>query len=113
MSSEDYDVAMICIGGKGHMGEEELRSMALAVSAVHREHPDAPITLVLDGYDDDPRSLWDIQEAADYVRRYAMASGLHNWRGALFQALDEETKALLIACRAVDEPHPYELELQA
>lgn len=110
--SEDYDTVMLCIGGKGHMGAEELRDMARAVAMVHESYPCAPIMLTVDGYDDDPRSLWDIPEAAQYVRRFAMASGLHNWRGPLFAALDDPSRALLIACGAIDEPHPYEVDIQ-
>jgi hypothetical protein len=55
--------------------------------------------------------LWEIPAVADYVRAFALESGVHDWRGALFKALANETKLVLIQCRALDEPHPYRVEL--
>ena len=35
------------------------------------ENTTAAITLTIDGYDDDPRDLWNIPEAADYILLFA------------------------------------------
>lgn len=105
-----YDTAIIQIGGKGSLTDKTLRKMAPAVRKILAHSPGAEVMLSIDGYDDDPRELYEIPETRDYLRRYARASGLHDWTGPLFQALDESTKGLLIAADAIDKPHPYRTE---
>lgn len=99
------------IGGKGHLDDATLRKMQDAPRMVHAAHPNAEITLFIDGYDNDPRELWQIEEVVQYIRRFARASGLHDWKGELFLVLDSVSKGLLIACDAIDKPHPYKVEL--
>ena len=105
----EYDTIVIGIGGKGQFGDQTLRQMRDAPRQLLQHNPKAEICLWIDGYDDDPRELWNIPEAADYIRRYAKASGLHDWTSRLFRALHEHSKGLLIACDAIDQPHPFAL----
>lgn len=107
--TDAYDDAVIGIGGRGYFTEATLRKMKDAPRLVLQQSPRVEITLMIDGYDDDPRELWQIPEAVDYVRRYAKASGLHDWTGRLFRALHEHSKGLLIACDAIDKPHPFRI----
>ena len=111
MTDDPYALVIVAFGGKGHLDDATLRHMSGAPAMVHARHPGASIELTMDGYDDDPRSLWDIPEAAAYVRRYAKAAKLTDWRSSLFQALEETTKGMLIACDAIDKPHPYTLNI--
>jgi len=103
----EYGVIVIEIGGRGHLGDDVLREMQAAPALTHAHSPEAPISLTLGGYDDDPRPICQIPEAAAYVRRYAAGAGLSDWRGELFLALDDSTKGLLILCGAIAEPHPF------
>jgi hypothetical protein len=96
---------VICIGGKRYLGAGTLRSMKGVPSMVLRDQPKATLRLTIDGYNGHP---WEIPEVADYIRRYAAAAGLRDWTGRLFKALDESSRALLIACDAIDKPHPFE-----
>lgn len=105
------DSVFIEIGGRGHLSEDTLREMARAPGLVHETYPQAVIQLTLGGYDDDPRSIWDIPEAAQYVRWFAALSGLADWHGGLFKALDSASKAVLIRCRAIREPHPFRVDI--
>jgi hypothetical protein len=107
----DYGLILIEIGGAGHLDEFTLLEMASAPAMAHTRYPDAPILLSLSGYDQDPRSIWDIPEAADYVRAYARAAGLYDWHSSLWKALDETTRGLLIACNAINKPHPFTINI--
>jgi hypothetical protein len=109
--TDEYVAAIVVIGGKEDNGltDATVRKMREAPAMVHSRHPNAKIMLCVNGYDDDPRELYDIPEAADYVRRFAAASGLHDWTTPLFQALDEQTIGMLVLCDAIDKPHPYEV----
>jgi len=99
---------LVCIEiGDGVQDEGWLRDMARAPAEAHASLPRATIVLLLSGYDDDQRSIWEIPEAADYVRRFAKLSGLNDWRTSVFGQLSEETKFLLIMCDALDKPHPF------
>jgi hypothetical protein len=104
-------IVVIVIGDKEHLDNHTLYEMAPGPAHLHTRYPDATILLTLDGYDDDPRSLWDIPEAADYIRRFARAAKLTNWRSPLFRALEEASRGLLIACDAIDKPHPFRLDI--
>jgi hypothetical protein len=107
----EYDMVVIEFGGAGHLDDRTLQEMCSAPAMVHAQYPDAPIVLSLSGFDDDPRSLWDIPEAAAYIRAYARAAKLTDWRGPLFQALDETSRGLLVACDAIDKPHRFTVNI--
>jgi hypothetical protein len=111
--SDTEEPALVAIEiGDANLSAEVLREMAVAPSLVYRKHPGSPIALLISGFDDDPRSLWDIPRVAEYVRVFAREAGLADWRGLLFQALVEESRAVLIQCRAIDEPHPFRVEVR-
>jgi hypothetical protein len=105
------EVAMIEIGSRGHLSDADLAKMAGYPAWLHATLPDLPINLSIGDYDDDDPELWDIPEVVDYLRRYARASGLHDWKGALFQALSEGSKTLLLLADAIDKPHPYDVTI--
>jgi hypothetical protein len=111
MPDPDPALVVVAFGGRGHLDAATLRQMQGAPAMAHARYPKATLLLSVDGYDDDPRSLWDIPEAAAFVRRFAKAAGLRDWRGSLFQALDETSRGLLIACDAIDKPHPFTLNI--
>lgn len=107
----DPALVVVQIGDKKHLDDRTLREMQGAPAMVLQRYPQALVMLNIDGYDDDPRSLWDIPEVAAYIRRYAAASGLRDWTGRLFAMLDETSKGLLIECNAIDKPHPFKTNI--
>ena len=58
-----------------------------------------PVVIVVDGYDDDPRELWDIPEAADYVRLWTRLVGIRTLANARRRQIVETSVGLLAACR--------------
>ncbi len=62
----DTDIIAIHIGPPGTVS---VRESAQAVLSVRRAPGDLELWLALQGYDDDPREIWDITEARDYVRQ--------------------------------------------
>jgi hypothetical protein len=111
MAQSDAALVIVGIGGKGSMTSATIQRMKDAPRTLLHLNPLAELLLCVDGYDNDARSLWDIPEVADYIRRYARAAGLNDWTGRLFKRLDEGSKALLIACDAIDRPHPFKLDI--
>lgn len=105
--ADELNIVVIEIGGKNHLSEGILRKMALGPAMTHARYPEAKIALSIGGYDDDPRELWQIPEAVEYIRRFTAQAGLRDWHSSLFRALDELTIGLLVMCDAVDKPHPY------
>lgn len=94
-------------GRRGVLTDEVIAEMRHAPRMVTEVYPGKPLMIAIGGYDEDPRRLWEIPEVVDYIRRYAKASGLSNWRDPLFAALEDESKFLLIKCDAVMQPHPF------
>lgn len=105
--TEEISAVVIEFGGRGHLTEDVILEMKDAPRMVAEVYPDKPIMIALAGYDDDPRELYEIPEAADYIRRFAVAAGLTDWRTPMFESLVDECKALLIACNAVDPGHGF------
>jgi len=103
----DYSHVFIEIGGRDNLTRQVIEEVRTAPLLAARAQPGRPIVLMVGGYDDDPRELWDIPEAAAHIRAYAVSSGLADWRSPLFRCLAEEAIGLLVACRALYEPHPY------
>ncbi len=100
------------VGDREHLDEETLREMKLAPAMAHAAHPEASIAILVGGFDRDPRPLWEIPEAAEYVRRFAAAAGLDDWSTDLFKALCQDTIAMLVKCDAVREPHPFTVVIE-
>lgn len=73
MMPDDYDAIHIVIGGPGHLSHAAAIERARQVKLVIDTYPLATYSLHLSGYDDDPRELWDIPEAARFVAWFADA----------------------------------------
>jgi hypothetical protein len=75
---EDYDEIMVIIGEKGELSHERAAKSAILVSAACTANTRANVTLSIDGYNDDPRELWEIPEADQYIRIFVAALYLVN-----------------------------------
>jgi hypothetical protein len=55
------------------------------------------------GYDDDPREIWEIATAAEYVRQWAKYAGIVNFDEAKALPLAPESLGFLVACGVFGE----------
>src|SRR5215468_5922451 len=69
-------VIPVCIGMRGHLSKGEARQAARMWREVVARYPKAAVYLHLPGYNQDPREIWEIVDAARYVRWFARAAGL-------------------------------------
>jgi hypothetical protein len=98
--SGDLEFAFIEIGHKGALTIDNAVRAAGAIVKVHLTSPEAVITAMIGGYDNDPRELWDIPEPRDYVKAVA---GIMVQRGFTFQdfTLHDDTVACFALCCGV------------
>jgi hypothetical protein len=71
--ADEYDAILMVIGGRSDLSARRAGESAVSVKLVAEQYPDASLSLHLDGYDTDPRELWEIPEAARFIRWFAMA----------------------------------------
>ncbi len=57
------------IGEAGDLTCARASAAATAIMDARRIYPDATLSLCLNGYDDDPREIWQVPEAKAFVRR--------------------------------------------
>jgi hypothetical protein len=89
----------LCIGSRGDLTRQDAARAAKQWRQHVKRYPKAHYYIHIAGYDDDPRNLWEIDQAARYVRRWARLAGL-NSLAAADQYLDERFLAFLAACGA-------------
>jgi hypothetical protein len=112
MTEEDrLDLICVEIGSRGHLSLRDAKRAAATWQQMRRLHPEAEFIFAVQGYDDDPRALWEIPEVAAYVRSWARLVGLDSPEAAerVFGSLDERqvgaTLGLLDMCLVFgDEP---------
>lgn len=73
----DFNVVIHEIGTKGEFTRERAREAAAAFARIRFAQPNAEHGIVVGGYDDDHRELWDIPEAKAYVRDYTAYVALY------------------------------------
>lgn len=106
-----FDEVLCEVGDAQHQTQEDARRAGEWVALVARTQPQAVIRLMLGGYDDDPRSLWEIPEAADYVRHVALAAGVADWRSPIVRQFSEGTIVLLSKCEAMGADPPFTVNI--
>lgn len=73
MSGADkYDTVMMIIGGRTTCSRQRAIEAAHEVKTIGEQYPDATLSLHLEGWDDDPRELWEIPEARKFMRQFAL-----------------------------------------
>jgi len=75
-SLEKPDFVVVHIGARGKLSRREAKHAAALWKRLQREAPQAHFKVAIAGYDEDPRALWEIPEAAAYVRMWARMAGL-------------------------------------
>jgi len=105
---EEPDHIVLVIGERGDLTPERLRAAAKAFVLAFHAYPVACFVIVLDGFDDDIREVWEIPEAREAFRVFAhyVANGLpgttiHDWR------LDPVYLGVLAMCLGIGVAKPY------
>jgi hypothetical protein len=79
-ASDDPTIIVIEIADRRDMTQARLRQSVNTILAVKSKHPAAQIWLTIDGYDGDPRELFEVPEVRTFVRKMLgmfVAFGLH------------------------------------
>lgn len=66
----------LTIGTRANLTNREADRAAEAWRAVRARSPEAIINIMILGYDDDPRELWEFPKVCRYVRRWARSAGI-------------------------------------
>lgn len=90
----DRTMLVFSIGEKRYLNRKALAAAVLSWRA-QKFKPTTAVTIHFGGYDDDPRELWDIPEAASFIRRFCEKTKAHK-----HPALEPISRALLLACGA-------------
>ena len=100
-------VVVLEIGDPGRLSRRYAAEMARLIHHAAHQCPDATLVVTLGGFDDDPRSLWDIREARKFLKAWAAEAGIRDWWHPLVMRLSVGTIALLAKCGAFAPGHPF------
>lgn len=94
---------MVQIGAKGGMRRRYAVEAAQATLKLARQSPEAQFHPYVDGYDDDPREVLDIPEAAAQFRAYSSElTRLQDVTGyPLRDRLTEQARVILLLCAGI------------
>lgn len=99
---DEFDVAIHTIGGRENLTDKDLRQAVKAYRLILLANPGLKeCHLVLHGWDEDEREIWDIPEACAYIRKWAKAAGVDTYSGALAGKIHEWSIGLLAKCGAM------------
>jgi hypothetical protein len=87
-------VMMFSIGTAPYFNRKALATAVLSWRAL-KIKPSTAIVIHLGGYDEDPRELWQIPEARDFICRFCEKTQAHK-----HPALDPMSRNLLLLCGA-------------
>jgi hypothetical protein len=98
---EDLDrtVMVFSIGTAPYFNRKALATAVLSWRAL-KIKPSTAIVIHLGGYDEDPRELWQIPEARDFIFRFCEKTQAHK-----HPALDPMSRNLLLLCGAEPDLH--------
>jgi hypothetical protein len=101
------------IGERGRLTRQQAERMGAQWQSHVTRHPNGVFAFTVEGYDDDPRELWQIDEVAHYGREWACFAGMNNLTAAARlvgpqsasgrQMPDLNNLGLLAACGAFGE----------
>jgi hypothetical protein len=92
-------VMVFSIGAAPYLNRKALAFAVLSWRAL-KIKPSTAIVLHLGGYDQDPRELWQIPEARDFIRRFGEKTEAHK-----HPALDPNSRNLLLLCGVEPDLH--------
>jgi hypothetical protein len=92
-------VMMFSIGAAPYFNRKALAIAVLSWRAL-KIQPSTAIVLHFGGYDEDPRELWQIPEARDFIRRFCEKTQAHK-----HPALEPNSRNLLLLCGVEPDLH--------
>ena len=93
----ERDAILMMIGKRGELTPQEAERMGGARWRMEvQRNPRAEFMIIVSGYDDDPRELWQISEVVSYVKLWAAAAGIGDVATA--QRLHRQSLGLLGLC---------------
>jgi len=95
----DRTLLAFSIGARPYLGKRALSTAIMSWRAL-KITPSTAVVIHLGGFDDDPRELWDIPEARDFIGRFAEKTQAHK-----HPAIDPMSRNLLLLCGADPELH--------
>jgi hypothetical protein len=95
---EGFDAAFIEIGGAGELTSFNAMAAAEIVIMAMRRYPFADLHLMISGFDDDPREVWDIPEAKDYFEMFVGAMFVLNAPPVMEWRMDKSTMGVIAMC---------------
>lgn len=108
----DPDLVVVQIGEPGHMDAAAMaEAVAVFFLAVDR-YPRAEFAITVGGFDQDPRSVWDIPEAAERFRAFARAA-IPSAYHPVVRRLEQSSIATLCQCGAWPAGHPFDVRIQS
>ncbi|MGY2987651.1 hypothetical protein [Bradyrhizobium sp. USDA 4508] len=94
-------VVFFSIGSADDLSRKALATAVMSWRAL-KVQPSTAITVHFGGYDEDPRELWQIPEAREFIRKFAVKTNAHK-----HAALDPTSRAVLLACGADPSKRVY------
>ena len=91
------------IGTRDDLSPESAEAAAQKWRDIRRQYPNVRVYVSLAGYDDDPREIWEIASAAEYVRQWARFAGIENLEETAAGPLGTTGAAFLGACGVFGE----------
>jgi hypothetical protein len=73
---EKPDYVVVHIGARGKLSRRDAKHAAALWRRLQREAPQAHFKVAIAGYDEDRRAIWEIPEAAAYIRAWARLVGI-------------------------------------
>jgi hypothetical protein len=103
MAEAEDEVALVAIeiGVRGDLTLGAVAQSVMAFALAQKRYPEAEFALVIGGYDDDPREVWDIPEAKHFFRVFLGAAKrmipgtMFDWR------FDTTTQGVVAMCLGI------------
>jgi hypothetical protein len=95
-NADSHTMLTIVCGVRYGLNEQMAGAMGRKFQECRRKAPQALYALVMFGYDDDPRELWEIPEVCEYIPRFARYAGLE---GAHLEASNLNRTILVVQPR--------------
>jgi len=94
---------LLIIGTRDDLSPESAKAAAQKWRDIRRQYLNVSVYVSLAGYDDDPREIWEIASAAEYVRQWARFAGIENLEETATGPLGTTGAAFLGACGVFGE----------
>jgi hypothetical protein len=113
---DDIFYAAVEIGHKNHLTPEVAVKSATGVLSLNARYPDTHMAIVIGGYDNDDRELWDIPEAAEFVKLFATLLCVRGRKLDSFNFVDDSLAVLALCTKSgkitQKHEHGYTVEIE-